>query len=70
MVAAEGAVLAMAGIPISEFIERLEAVQTEHGDLEVVVDRDGVRVPFSDHESLHLELKGEGYTEERDQVII
>ena len=60
----------MAGIPISEFIERLEAVQAEHGDLEVVVDRDGVGVPFSDHETLHLELEGDGYTEERDQVII
>lgn len=60
----------MSGISISEFIERLEAVQAEHGDLEVVVDRDGVRNPFYQHLELHLEPEGEGYTEERDQVII
>lgn len=60
----------MSGIQISEFIERLEAVQDKHGDLEVVVDRDGVRNPFYEHLDFYIEQEGDGYTEERKQVII
>jgi hypothetical protein len=63
------------GIRISEFITWLDTIQAAYGDLEVVVDRDGVRVPIYPKTTeipkrIHVEPAGEGDEPDSGQVII